>query len=672
MKLTDITNRLRLRQYKKVAIVNEPYVAPDIFPNLFAYYPFDNNGVDSLDSGMNFTVDVDLNYVAGKSGNAIDFVGTNNDKCSLSHASLNDRLNISDATQDYPISISFYIKFHALGDQWIISRRNTTNSCWQLRYYLGNLGLVLFSQGSNGASYIRCGMDFTPTLEQWYHITFTYDGSSLASGIKMYLDGVDVGTSFLTGTYVKCHIPTASTNVDLGDPEWSSSFVLNGSIDGLGFWDKELSQEEVTAIYNIQSNGGDLQGYDADAKKFIDAVSTLTTAQEVIIDNLVKGLKVNGTWSKYKAIYPFIGGTASAHKWNLKDPYDLDVAFRLSFNGAITHDANGIQGDGSTGYVNTFFIPINELTLNSETLTVYSVSNETPITSDPLEIGSLRTVTQASLMTIKGDATYDKFQSRLNADLIATSNIDARGYFIVSKNGNTTLRLFKDGVIKTSGISEGSLSDLENFILVVNVGGSPYNSSYSNQKLALITMGGGLTDTEVLYDSVLIQEYQDALGRAVSIGTEIYSWSDAGSKSNESDTVVTHDGTGNGWENIQGITLTSTDEDSYNGTYSVKLASINVGASDLGYLSWQGTIGKKYLISFWAKANNDNDSRLRAIFGFVEDAVLDDYFTLEWKKYVYLVEANATYCGLNIYTTRNGVTTLNHLYIDNVSIIELD
>ena len=30
-----------------------------------------------------------------------------------------------------------------------------------------------------------------------------------------------------------------------------------------------------------------------------------------------------------KAIYPFVGGTATTHKFNLKDPADINAAFRL-------------------------------------------------------------------------------------------------------------------------------------------------------------------------------------------------------------------------------------------------------------------------------------------------------------------------------------------------------
>jgi hypothetical protein len=35
-------------------------------------------------------------------------------------------------------------------------------------------------------------------------------------------------------------------------------------------------------------------------------------------------------------------------------PRDLNVAYRLQFNGGWTHNSNGIQGDGNTAYADTF------------------------------------------------------------------------------------------------------------------------------------------------------------------------------------------------------------------------------------------------------------------------------------------------------------------------------
>jgi len=318
-----------------------------------------------------------------------------------------------------------------------------------------------------------------------------------------------------------------------GSDNTSWAFFYGGSIRRMLVFNRVLTSEERTTIYNELK--GNIFVYpdtleltytaeevtvsfiptDVDALAFITAVGTLDATQEEAIDNLVIGLKANGTWTKYQAIYPFIGGTASSHKWNLKNPLDTDGAFRLGWNGTITHDANGIKGDGSTGYANTFFIPTNVLTFNSETLSVYSVTNTTPIKSDAIEIGSFSSASQASLMAIKGGATKDLFQSRLDGALLITTNTDARGYFTASKNGDTTLRLFKNGNIVGSSVSAGSLGVLPQFILALNLFGSPFSDSYVNQTLGFTTIGDGLSDTEVANDYTVIQAYQTALGRQV-------------------------------------------------------------------------------------------------------------------------------------------------------------
>jgi hypothetical protein len=45
---------------------------------------------------------------------------------------------------------------------------------------------------------------------------------------------------------------------------------------------------------------------------------------------------------KFMAIYPLVGGTQSTTKWNLKDPRDLDAAYRLSFYGNPVYAGTGI------------------------------------------------------------------------------------------------------------------------------------------------------------------------------------------------------------------------------------------------------------------------------------------------------------------------------------------
>ena len=86
---------------------------------------------------------------------------------------------------------------------------------------------------------------------------------------------------------------------------------------------------------------------DVDAQAFITATGITDATQITAVNNLVLGLKGNNIWTKMKAIYPMVGGTATTHKFNLKNPLDTDAAFRLVFSGGWTHSANGALPNGT-------------------------------------------------------------------------------------------------------------------------------------------------------------------------------------------------------------------------------------------------------------------------------------------------------------------------------------
>lgn len=94
---------------------------------------------------------------------------------------------------------------------------------------------------------------------------------------------------------------------------------------------------------------------DPDSTAFLTAAGITDPVISNAICNLVVGLKADGLWTQIDAIYPFVGGTAFTHKWNLKDPRDLNVAYRLSFFGGWRHDSRGIQGNGTNTYADTYF-----------------------------------------------------------------------------------------------------------------------------------------------------------------------------------------------------------------------------------------------------------------------------------------------------------------------------
>ena len=98
-------------------------------------------------------------------------------------------------------------------------------------------------------------------------------------------------------------------------------------------------------------------GCDADALAFLSAAGITDATITSAICTLVTTMKADGTWAKMSAIYPFVGGTATTHKYNLKNPADTNVAFRLSFVGGWTHSGNGALPNATNAYAETYCPP---------------------------------------------------------------------------------------------------------------------------------------------------------------------------------------------------------------------------------------------------------------------------------------------------------------------------
>ena len=119
-------------------------------------------------------------------------------------------------------------------------------------YFAIKEGKISFSLQNNGGNNgLLVNTVNTINLQQWYYITTTYDGSSLASGVNIYINGVNVSTSTefdsLTGTILN---PTSLKIGGLVTP----SRYLDGKISVATIYNKELTQEEVLQNYNAMKS----------------------------------------------------------------------------------------------------------------------------------------------------------------------------------------------------------------------------------------------------------------------------------------------------------------------------------------------------------------------------------------------------------------------------------
>lgn len=88
-------------------------------------------------------------------------------------------------------------------------------------------------------------------IGSWHHVVCTYDGTSLASGCHIYIDGVDmtltVGTDALTATI----IPTNNLTYIGCFANYDTFYT--GYMDQLAIWGRELSLSDVLQLYNSGS-----------------------------------------------------------------------------------------------------------------------------------------------------------------------------------------------------------------------------------------------------------------------------------------------------------------------------------------------------------------------------------------------------------------------------------
>ena len=249
---------------------------------------------------------------------------------------------------------------------------------------------------------------------------------------------------------------------------------------------------------------------DPDAQAFITAAAITDPTQQAAINQLVVDLKADNLWTKMKALYPFVGGTSTTTKWNLKDPRDLDAAYRIFWNGGWTWDSNGVTPNGTNGWANTYFAP-NTGTLNSNSIGYYIRTVNTSSSPDIVNMGGFDSSSSASTL-ISNASTVS---GRLNGTVISGSITGGTGLFSISKTSSTVTNVYKNGTSVSSGNSGGTLASSVIYLGTTNILGTAYGSGYVNNQFALVYISDGLSGAEMANLYTAVQAFQTTLGRQV-------------------------------------------------------------------------------------------------------------------------------------------------------------
>jgi len=437
------------------------------------------------------TTNSDVSYLSGPTyvseyGGGMQFDGVNDT------ALLNSTLNTSAFT-------------------WVMIARSTT-STWTgnaFLSYAGGSGSSWFIYPTNGQSGVgfymgTVGNDgfanpigtITPTSILTPHM---YVISS--NGTNLHKAYVDNGSP----TSISTSLNRASVSSSIS---WGSYFTYLQMVSYVQvFYNRQLSDAEVLSIYNGYASRFDF-GLDSDAAAFISAAGITNATQKTAINQLVLDLKSYSLWTKFSAIYPFVGGTATSHKYNLKDPRDLDAAYRIQFNGGWTHNSDGIRGDGSTGYADTFAamntaaIPnrLNHFSVYIKTLPSGTQYNGI------LDTGVLRAFGGA---WGSGQNWFASLQNFSNSGVLSQT-----GFVNGTVTSTSASALYRNGTSIWTPNNPGSMTNQYNYYLgATNQDGSP--AFYNTTNIAFASLGGSMNATDASNFYTAVQAFQTTLGRQV-------------------------------------------------------------------------------------------------------------------------------------------------------------
>ena len=256
-----------------------------------------------------------------------------------------------------------------------------------------------------------------------------------------------------------------------------------------------------------KKNGGSVPT-DADAQAFITATG-ISGTNATATNQLVIDLKSANIWTKMKAVYPMVGGTSTTCKFNLKDPRDINAAYRLVFNGGATFSANGIQFNGTNSYADTFFNP--SAITNNNHLSYYSRTN---VAEDKVDIGAVTIAGVAFSINPRAAASIAYFQNHISATYVQVANTDSRGLFLNSRTTSTNQKGYINGILKGTDTGAGtSAISLNVYLGARNNNGTAAN--YTTKQCAFASIGDGLTDAEALAFYNAVQLFNTTLARQV-------------------------------------------------------------------------------------------------------------------------------------------------------------
>jgi hypothetical protein len=249
------------------------------------------------------------------------------------------------------------------------------------------------------------------------------------------------------------------------------------------------------ATHGILARAASGGGVDPDAQAFITAAGITNPTQQGAINTLVVDLKGYSIWTKFKAIYPIVGGIASSHAVNLKTP----GTYNLTFGTGWTHNANGMTSLNT--FAQTGIQPSTVLGLNDSHLSYFTTGN-----TDSTQACMIGAFNSPNRLAIYSQGLYGVNSATWSSYTYSGTGAKFR---IISRLSSTVHKFANNGTIQTATLNSSARPTAN--IELARLGG--FGSDNFNGICKFASIGDGLTDTDIANFNTAVTAYQTALSR---------------------------------------------------------------------------------------------------------------------------------------------------------------
>jgi hypothetical protein len=204
---------------------------------LVGYWPFNGNANDASGNNLNGTV-TGATLTTDRFGNA---------NCAYNFDGISNKIEVNDNSQLQLTTFTVSLWVNATSGYSLVNKSNWSDGSLEtfnigLGTELLNSSIKMNSNCFAGQGWNNITTNTGSLYNSWKHIVVVFNGSN----VKHFVNGVQVNSQPLVGLMDTCF----GGKLKFGAWWQSGPDYLNGKLDDIGIWNRALTQQEITNMYN--------------------------------------------------------------------------------------------------------------------------------------------------------------------------------------------------------------------------------------------------------------------------------------------------------------------------------------------------------------------------------------------------------------------------------------